>query len=144
MDSVPHEPWNKIKSYYPGDHYVDILGMDGYNWGHCATKENMGWTSSWRSFDEVFKNTYNQLQDLSFFKPIIIFKTASSSRGGDKNVWLENALESAKKLDILCITWFQNDKECDWVIKKEQKNILKNYFLNNNDLLKDWIKDINK
>jgi len=144
VDSIPDEPWNKIKNYYPGDKFVDILGMDGYNWGRCATQENMGWTSSWSSFEEVFKNTNMQLQELSIFKPVIIFETASSSKGGNKRDWIERALVDAKKLEISCINWFQKDKECDWSITKKQKNILRNYFLNKNQSMKDWIKDINK
>ncbi len=31
-ESVPSNEWNKASHYYPGDEYVDILGMDGYDW----------------------------------------------------------------------------------------------------------------
>ena len=44
-------------------------------------------------------------------------------------------------MDISCINWFQVDKECDWKITEEQKNILKNYFLNKNYSIKDWMED---
>jgi len=141
VDNVPNVSWNDIKNYYPGNKYVDILGMDGYNWGRCATMQNMGWSSSWRSFEEVFKNAYKKVRELSVFKPIIIFETASASKGGNKNLWLKKALIEAQKMEISCINWFQVNKECDWKITEEQKNILKDYFLNKNYSIEDWIKE---
>jgi hypothetical protein len=141
VDSVPKASWNEIKNYYPGSRYVDVLGMDGYNWGKCAAEKNMGWGSSWRNFDEVFKKTYSELRNLSVLKPIIIFETASSSRGGNKNLWLKHAIYEAEKMDISVINWFNVDKECDWKLTKEQKNILKNYFLYKTYSIKDWIRE---
>ncbi len=146
VDSVPKTSWNKIKNYYPGDKYVDILGMDGYNWGTCASEKNLGWVSSWRSFNETFKNTLRELRKLSLFKPIIIFETASAKKGGDRTLWLQEALKDARKLDISAICWFQVNKECNWKITKNQKNVLKKYFSNRKYKkysIKDWIEELN-
>jgi beta-mannanase len=30
---IPDEEWNHVDNYYPGDEYVDIISVDGYNWG---------------------------------------------------------------------------------------------------------------
>jgi mannan endo-1,4-beta-mannosidase len=29
-------PWNHWTNYYPGDTYVDWVGIDGYNWGNTT------------------------------------------------------------------------------------------------------------
>lgn len=142
VDSVPKSSWNEIKNYYPGNNYVDILGMDGYNWGTCASEKNLGWVSKWRSFNDTFKNTYDELRSLSIFKPIIIFETASSNKGGDKSQWLKEALQDAKKLDISALCWFQVNKECNWKITKNQRNILKKLFNNRQYSVKDWTEEI--
>ena len=142
VDSVPNTSWNKIKNYYPGDKYVDILGLDGYNWGTCASEKNLGWVSSWRSFNKTFKTPYKELRELSLFKPIVIFETASAQKGGDKTQWLYDAIKDAKKLDISALCWFQVDKECNWKITKDQKNILKKQAFNRKYSIKEWIEEI--
>lgn len=42
--------------HYPGDDYVDIISIDGYNWGTTQS-----W-SSWQSFDQIFSQAYNALK----------------------------------------------------------------------------------
>lgn len=37
-------PWNCIENYYPGDRYVDIFGIDGYNWGTAKPRKSMAGT----------------------------------------------------------------------------------------------------
>lgn len=61
---------------YPGDAYVDWVGMDGYNSS----------TSSWTTLYNRFQPTYATLTSLTT-KPIIIFETAS----------LENTVASPSK-----------------------------------------------
>jgi len=120
VDSVPNTKddasgdWNKIKNYYPGDEYVDILGLDGYNWGVTQTKEKNGWDSSWRSFSNLFETPYNELKILSASKPVFVFETASSCAGGDKIQWIKDAFTSARKMGFSGIIWFEANKEIDW------------------------------
>jgi len=43
VDDVPNESWNHWTNYYPGDAYVDWVGLDAYNWGtssSCCTWED--------------------------------------------------------------------------------------------------------
>jgi len=65
--------WNSIRNYYPGDEYVDILGIDGYNWGTTQKQASHGWDSHWLSFEEVFKQGYTELRAISPDKPLIVF-----------------------------------------------------------------------
>ena len=59
-----------MSELYPGDSYVDWIGMDGYNWGGTSGH-------SWQSFTSVFSQTYTDIQSLAPSKPIIIAETAS-------------------------------------------------------------------
>ena len=51
----PKTEANRMENYYPGDDVVDVLALDGYNWG--TTRE---WTA-WRSFEEVFNTGYERI-----------------------------------------------------------------------------------
>lgn len=125
-ESIPDDPsnpkvsWNKIENYYPGDHVVDILGIDGYNRGKIQTRENN--KSQWKSFKEIFYAPYKILSELSPGKPIIIFETSTVSEGGDKLLWIKESLETAKNWGIKGIIWFQDKKDYDWRINYEVKN----------------------
>ena len=121
-ESVPdrsHDPeaaWNCPEAYYPGDDAVDVLGMDGYNWGSTKTKEKDGWESRQQSFREIFSTLYRRLRRLAPTKPILVFETASVNVGGDRTMWLREALTAAAEWDLSGICWFQAEKETDWRI----------------------------
>jgi beta-mannanase len=76
---IPSEGWNHWTKYYPGDAYVDWVGVDGYNWG--TTKS---W-SSWMSFASLYRGIY---RDYASRKPIIVSETASAEQGGSKANWI--------------------------------------------------------
>lgn len=46
--SFPNFCWNYADNYYPGDEYVDIVGLTGYNTGDYYDGE------IWRRFDEIY------------------------------------------------------------------------------------------
>jgi len=125
-ESVPnttHDPsasWNVLSAYYPGDDYVDVLGMDGYNWGATRKKDIHGWESRWKSFREIFDSPISELKAVSPRapgKPFIVFETATVGAGGNKNKWIRDAISAAGTLGIDGIVWFQSDKEVDWRIE---------------------------
>lgn len=74
---------------YPGNEYVDWIGLDGYNKG---TAESGG---KWLTFDQVFRNSYLELTSIAPNKPMMIAEVNSENRGGDKGAWYENALNEA-------------------------------------------------
>lgn len=116
-DAIPNESWNVPINYYPGSDYIDILGMDGYNWDineETAAKKNQSWTSPYRSFEQTFKTLYKTLRSLAPDKPIIVFETASADRSQPKEEWIKEALVTAKKWGIQGIIWFHVNKEEDW------------------------------
>ena len=99
---------NSFMLYYPGDEYVDYVGIDGYNWGR--TKE---W-SRWTEFNEIFLKRYGEVVEYTG-KPVIISEFSSASSGGSKAGWVENAFADMKKMKrVFGFVLFNVDKETDW------------------------------
>jgi beta-mannanase len=106
---VPATRANRMERFYPGARYVDVLSMDGYNWG--ALKPEWG---GWNSFRSVFKEAYHRLKALGD-QPIWIAEVGSAPDGGDKGQWVRNMFDTAQDWDRLkAIVWFDVDKEQDW------------------------------
>jgi hypothetical protein len=103
----PRESWNEALGYYPGDDYVDWIGVDGYNWGDT----NGG---GWQSFAEVFQDIYPKLAAKN--KPILIGEMASAESGGDKAAWIDAIIPTLKTdfPGIRALLWFDVNKETDW------------------------------
>lgn len=100
-DSVPNEAWNQASRYYPGDTYIDILGMDGYNWAQ-------------KSFEQVFNPIYRELKTLSPDKPLFVFETGTEGSAQEKEKWLQEAIKTAAQWRIQGLIWFQVNKERQW------------------------------
>jgi len=113
------EAWNEVEFYYPGDEFVDWLGMDGYNWGTSRP-----W-SRWRSFEEVFGELYRRLTALAPDKPIMIAEFASSEEGGDKPHWISEAFRRIRESfpRIKAFIWFDIVKETDWAIGSSPESL---------------------
>jgi beta-mannanase len=100
---------------YPGDGYVDWLGVDGYNWG-----ASQDW-SSWESPDSIYGGMLDRLRGLAD-KPVCVAEFASTSEtasGYDpqqKDSWVHDTLTyfDDRGVDMWC--WFNEDKETDWAI----------------------------
>ncbi len=113
-DVDPDADWNRARNYYPGDEYVDVLGMDGYNWGTTRTVAEHGWNSRWQSFEETFRDIYQELRAINADMPLYVFETSSVRQGGDRNAWIKNAVLTAGKWGLEGLVWFHVDKEEDW------------------------------
>jgi hypothetical protein len=115
----PSAAWNTIPAYYPGDSHVDILGLDGYNWGQTREYKTHGWTSSWQGFSEIFASAIKELKGLGQEKPLVIFETASAKQKGDLDQWLISALQDMEDWGVKGLCWFQVNKELDWGLKAQ-------------------------
>ena len=99
----------RMEDFYPGAGYVDVLGVDGYNWGSTAPGNG-----GWQSFTRVFKSAYDRLSRLGS-QPIWIPEVGSAPEGGDKAAWVRDMFAQAKTMDRLkAIVWFNENKERDW------------------------------
>jgi beta-mannanase len=105
-----HNTVHPFSPFYPGDAWVDAVGLDGYNWGHSRR-------TAWQSFGQLFGPSYRVLSGLAE-KPIIVSETASAERGGDKARWIKGmqSVVERRMPRIRAIVWFDRVKERDWKI----------------------------
>lgn len=110
-DSVPNTGWNTIQAYYPGDAFVDLLGLDGYNWFQVRPDTET------RSFAQIFEQPLSELRNLNKKLPVIIFETATAGTSEEKQMWLQKTFEYAVQHDIIAVIWFDVKKEADWTLE---------------------------
>lgn len=112
---VNNDPASTIKSYYPGDNYVDVVAVDGYNFGNTKT-----W-SSWTEFKYIFDKAYTEITSLTT-KDFWITETSSQESGGSKASWVTNAYSYAKTNypKITNIMWFNIG---DWVVNSSTTSL---------------------
>ncbi|HVO54537.1 MAG TPA: glycosyl hydrolase [Solirubrobacterales bacterium] len=93
-----------LAGLYPGDAYVDWTCLDGYNAG---TGGGAG-ASDWRSFGQIFGDSYAELLALAPQKPIMIGETGSGEDGGSKAEWIRDALAELPQdfPQIKALVWF--------------------------------------
>jgi len=108
-EDVPRGKDNIFSRYYPGDDYVDYIGIDGYNWGSTQP-----W-SRWMSFQELFQGRYDECGALYPGKPVLISEFACAGSGGNKAAWITEAFGTMKRMDrVRGFVIFNIDKEVDW------------------------------
>jgi len=143
--NVIQEEWNEFYHYYPGDKYVDWIGMDGYNWG-----DTQPW-SRWSSFVTLFNGRYYEMIQRYPDKPMMIGEFASATRGGNKPEWIRETFAEIRDNypAIKSFVWFNINKECDWRIHatEESRQSFKDsvgdeYFLSKADDIKGYFKNI--
>jgi beta-mannanase len=111
-ESVPSAPISDAKKFYPGDSYVDVIGIDGFNFGQ----------SNWRTFSQVFNSSYNFAA--SFHKKISLAETASGEEGGNKPQWVDGMFTTVLQNypQVYELVWFNILKERDWRINSTQSS----------------------
>lgn len=107
---------NRMELYYPGEDYVDILALDGYNWG--TTRK---WTQ-WTSFEDLFAAPYERIAKLGK-QPIWLAEVASTEEGGDKATWVREMFASSKFPRLEAMVWFNEDKETSWHINSSDTSL---------------------
>ncbi|MBA3413919.1 MAG: hypothetical protein H0U10_01670, partial [Chloroflexia bacterium] len=105
---------------YPGDAFVDWIGIDGYNWG-TQTDDHR-----WQSFAKVFGPTLAEIDAIAPAKPVMIAETASAEEGGDKAAWVRSALLHDLPLrypKVRALVWFDEEKERDWTVDSSEATL---------------------
>lgn len=117
--SFPAFAWNNADNYYPGDEYVDIVGLTGYNTGDYYDGE------TWRSFNEIYDPIYAQMAP-QYEQPLMITEFACSSYGGDKAAWVEDMFEQLEHYPRIkaAVWWDSADKDTEG-------NIARAYYIDN-------------
>jgi len=120
----PHPSYKYFEVYYPGEKYVDFVGLGVLNFGTAAS-----W-SKWWTFEELFGNDYEDMAQ--FDKPIMIAEFGSLNVGGNRAKWFSDALKNlpTKFPQIKSILFFHypadktlTDKQISWYFI-EDKDVL--------------------
>lgn len=106
-----------IAPYFPGDEWIDYVGLDGYNWGSA--------TGTWQSLKAVFASSYALVTGLSA-KPVIVTETGSSETGGDKAAWIRTGFmttipEAFPRIGA--VIWFNQAREDDWRVDSSSASL---------------------
>ncbi len=105
--SFPNYKWNDAFMYYPGDEYVDVVGLTAYNTG-CYYYT---YGEEWREFADLYSDLYDEYAK-RFAKPLIITEFACAEFGGDKAAWMEEMFKVIAGMDRIKIAiWWDG---CDW------------------------------
>ena len=81
----PHPAYGFFDAFYPGQKYVDYIGIGVLNYGTVAN-----W-SKWWTFFEIFGKHYQELA--VYHKPIMITEFGSLAVGGKREKWFAEALD---------------------------------------------------
>jgi Glycosyl hydrolase family 26 len=119
VNSVWRDPASDPTPYYPGDAYVDWVGMDAYNWGLNPLQPDR-----WLTPEQTIGPTLEVLERIAPGKPVCICEDASTEIGGNKPSWIREMLSSylPHHPQIKAYLWFnwnveQNGGRWDWPIE---------------------------
>jgi Glycosyl hydrolase family 26 len=98
-NSAPDESWNRMQRYYPGDAYVDWVGVSGYDFD----------SESPHTLFSPIVSAYGKS------KPLIISETAAIDHGGStKASWTNDLSAYVKRTpEIGALVWFDTNTQSD-------------------------------
>lgn len=101
VTSSPFLAWNHASLYYPGDKYVDWIGLTAYNFGKTKWGE-------FNYFEELYEDYYFEYLRSFHGKPMIIGEFGSVETGGNKGKFIEEMFEVIPKkyTNIKIAVWF--------------------------------------
>jgi mannan endo-1,4-beta-mannosidase len=114
--SYPPMNWNHHLSYFPGNEYVHVIGLTGYNTGEYYRSLT---GEKWRSFAELYDPVVADYRTFYGKFPWMITEFASSSNGGDKEKWIKDMFPVlATYPEIKAAVWWSY---CDYDLRPEFK-----------------------
>jgi glycosyl hydrolase family 26 len=104
-------PW--IEEYYPGDEYVDWIGIGVLNYGSVAR-----W-SRWWSLRQILEKPYATLSKIR--KPMMICELGTLTAGGDILEWYEDAFRDIDRRyhRIRGIVLFNERRDRNWSVMQD-------------------------
>lgn len=125
--SIPDEPGNDMHLYYPGDDVVDVIGVDGYNWGD----DHDPW-HTWDSFASIFAEVLTEFERRYPTKRAMIAEMGSCpddpAQPGRRATWIREAHATLQHFpQVESIIWFNFDKrregEHNWRIDADPESL---------------------
>lgn len=113
-----------VTTIWPGSAWVDVLGLDGYNWG-------TGGVFTWRSFADIYATQYARLTALDPSLPVWVCETGSKEPAEadgspidpahSKAVWYQQMMAwlAGTGTHIRTVVMFDVLKERDWRVASD-------------------------
>ncbi|WP_288338194.1 glycoside hydrolase family 26 protein [uncultured Gordonia sp.] len=101
---------NPFGECYPGRDQIDVLGLDGYNWGEAPGHH-------WQPAADLFVPSLETLRALDATHPILLTEVgcADGLTAQDKASWIRDFFSIVDNQSrVEGFVWFQMDKERDW------------------------------
>jgi hypothetical protein len=112
--TAPYPGTTPLAGLFPGDRWIDEVGLDGYNWSTLLPG------TTWNSFAGVFSAGYREVTALST-RPVSIGEMGCPEVGGDKAAWIRDMWRTLATWPRLRgLVWFQYDKETDWRVDSSE------------------------
>ncbi|WP_433086262.1 glycoside hydrolase family 26 protein [Dactylosporangium sp. CA-052675] len=106
--NVVYDNATPLSQLYPGDAYVDWVGLSGY-YGTAGME-------TYQTFEQIYRPTLNELKTLSR-RPIVVTETAATDKQGRKADWITDLLQTLPRHpEIIGFLWYESVKETDWRI----------------------------
>lgn len=109
-ENFPPNGYNTSIAYYPGDEYVHMFGVTGYNTGTYYAELN---GERWRTFDEIYGGITERYGRIYGEFPWIITEFATSSVGGDKAQWITDMFRDLEKYPNIKVAFWFNSADYD-------------------------------
>ena len=124
-NSYPPCNWNHFLRYFPGEDYVQMIGITGYNTGDYYADYT---GERWRSFPEIYGGIQSSYAPYFGDWPWIITEFGCSSHGGDKAAWIREMFASMADFpNIKAAVWWSC---CDYDAREgHEGEIARPYFL---------------
>lgn len=111
ITSKPDVLGNSVEVYYPGDEYVDVIGVDGFNFNIPGL-----------SFEAIFDDGLKRLS--KYDKDIYILSMATPESPG-KAQWIDDFSKALPKYSkVKGFVWFNEEKEFDWRVNSSQESLM--------------------
>jgi beta-mannanase len=101
----PHPAYPPYDIFYPGDEYVDWVGLTALNYGAIAA-----W-SKWWTFDEIVGPSYHALATHN--KPLLVTEFGTLNAGGSRAEWFGQALTDLPKVypAVKAVVFFHSSRD---------------------------------
>ncbi|MEU1182041.1 glycosyl hydrolase [Streptomyces sp. NPDC005820] len=104
--NVHYENATPFEELYPGDAYVDWVGLSGY-YGTVGLED-------YQSFDRIFTASEKRLRRLTA-KPLVITEVGATDAAGRKAEWITDMFRSLPRHPgIIGVIWYEAVRVIDW------------------------------
>ena len=115
-----NKPLTKIELYYPGDRFVQLLGLDGYNFGDSHSQWHR-----WQTYASVFEAS---IEKMSQWPQALYLAEIGVADDARKSIWLEDFLQSVQNdprvSGFIYFNHYDHRKgEPNWLLNSDAKTL---------------------